>query len=171
MSSYRYQILQEILRALQQDVTFRAEPGDSTGTIPKDSIFFRKVNVKQRPENAGFTMTESFPGITVSTPYSEPFNPAAGENAHDEYIYHFLIQIIDSDNLEPTANIQTYWKWQEQVLRLFQFDCMWPINSPHVLSKSVNVDVVDTNRWLKEENFVCGVHLAVQVWMTRGPTQ
>lgn len=170
MSSYRWQVLQYILKSLKTRVQFAPEPGDTTQRIPADNIIFRKVSVKQRDVNSGFTMTPAFPGIIVSTPYTEPFNPNTGENAHDEYIYHFLLQIVDSDNYEPTANIQTYWKWQEQVCRLFQFDCCWPINSPHVLSKTANVDVVDTTRWLKEENFVCGVHLAVQVWMTRGAT-
>lgn len=171
MSSYRWLILQEILRTLRQDVTFRPEPSDTTATIPAQNIIFRKVNVKLRPENKGDTMTPSFPGIIVSTPFSEPFNPNTGENAHDEYIYHFLIQIIDSDNLEPEANIQTYWKWQEQVCRVLQFNCMANVPAVHVLAKTANVDVVDDKIWLKDENFVCGIHLAVQVWMTRGATQ
>ena len=170
MSSYRYQVLQEILRALKQDVSFLPEPGDKCSPIKPDSIVFRKVSVKVLSQNQGHTFDPVFPGIIVSTPFSEPFNPGSGEIAHDEYIYHFLIQIIDSDNHEPDMDIQTYWKWQEQVRRLFQFSCMANVDSPHVLAKAVNVDVVDETKWIRDENFVCGVHVAVQVWETRGPT-
>jgi hypothetical protein len=170
MSSYRWQVLQEILRSLKQDVSFVPEPGDKCSPILPDSIVFRKVSVKLTSQNQGFTFEPVFPGIIVSTPFSEPFDPTKGEVAHDEYVYHFLIQIIDSDNREPEADIQSYWKWQEQVRRLFQFNCMSNVDAPHVLSKSVNVDVVDETQWVRDENFVCGVHVAVQVWYTRGAT-
>lgn len=170
MSSFRYQVLQEILRLLKQGVSFKPEPGDRCVGISPDSINFRKVSVRLRQINEAHTFEPVFPGIVVSTPFEEPFNPSAGEIAHDEYVYHFLIQIIDSDNWEPTADIQSYWKWQEQVRRLFQFNCMSNVDAPHVLSKAVNVDVVDETKWLKDQNFVCGVHVAVQVWETRGPT-
>lgn len=170
MSSYRWQVLQEILRSLKQDVSFVPEPGDKCSRILPDSIVFRKVSVKLTSQNQGYTFEPVFPGIIVSTPFSEPFDPTKGEVAHDEYVYHFLIQIIDSDNREPEADIQSYWKWQEQVRRLFQFNCMSNVDAAHVLSKAVNVDVVDETKWLKDENFVCGVHVAVQVWYTRGAT-
>lgn len=155
---------------MKQDISLKPEPGDTCDQILPDAIVFRKVAVRLTSQNEGFTFEPVFPGIIVSTPFEEPFNPSAGEVAHDEYVYHFLIQIIDSDNREPDKNIQTYWKWQEQVRRLFQFDCMSNVDAVHVLAKATNVDVVDERKWLKDENFVCGVHVAVQVWETRGPT-
>lgn len=171
MSSYRWQVLQEILRALKEDVKFNPEPGDGCNGINPNAIVFRKVSARVRPINHKFTFEQAFPGIIVSTPFSEPFDFERGTNNQDEYVYHFLIQICDSDNYEPEANVQSYWAWQEQVMRLFTGDCMSAVNSVHVLARSVNVDVVDESKWLADENFVCGVHVAVQVWMTRGIVQ
>lgn len=170
IDSFRYQLMQEILRELQQDVTFEVMPGDKCQPIKPRAIQFRKVSVKLLSQNQGFTFEQAFPGIVLSTPFEEPFNPNTGTNERDEYIYHWLIQIIDSDNHEPTANVRTYWKWQEQIRHLLQFNCPSRIDSQHVLSKCTNVDVVDESKWLKDENFVCGVHVAVQVWESRGPT-
>lgn len=170
MSSYRWLVLQEILRALRNDILLSPEPGDTCAVIPPCNIVFRKVAVKLKSYDKGYTFEPSFPGIIVSTPFSEPFSETAGESAHDEYTYHFLCQIIDSDNQEPNANVQTYWKWQEQIVRLFQFNCPCSIDAYKVLMKAVNVDVVDETKWVKDGNFVAGVHLTVQVWMTRGRT-
>lgn len=155
---------------MRQDVSFLPVGSDTCSRIPADSIVFRKTSVKLTSQNQGFTFDPVFPGIIVSTPFEEAFNPSAGEVAHDEYVYHWLIQIIDSDNREPEANIRSYWKWQEQIRRLFQFNCLANVDAYKVLAKAVNVDVVDENKWLKDDNFVCGVHVAVQVWETRGPT-
>jgi len=168
--SYRMAIMQEILRALRQDVTFSPVAPDRCDPIKPSSIVFRKVAVKTREINQENKFDPVFPGIILSTPYSEPFDPGKGEVAHDAYVYHFLAQIVDSDNWDLEANLQTYWKWQEQVCRLFQFNCMSRIDAPHVLSRAVNVDVVDEKIWLREQNFVAGIHITVEVWMTRGST-
>lgn len=166
--AYRWQIKEEIIRRLREDVVFRQQEGDRVGQIDAKSIVFRKVAVKLLSQNEGFTMERAFPGMIVSTPYQEPVNFASGESAHDEYVYSFLVQIIDSDNHEPEANLKSYWMWQEQVCRLFHGYCPSNVDATHCLMRAASVDVVDEKQWLKDENFVAGVHIAVQVWMTRG---
>ncbi len=170
MPAYRSLVKTELLRIMTDLLSFRQESGDTCGGIPRENIFFRKVINKVTPIDSRYTMEKLFPGIVISTPYAEPFDMSLGEVAHDEYHYHWLAQIVDSDNREPTANVNSYWKWQEQILRMFQFLCLQNIGAYRAISNAVNVDVVDTNKWLADENFVCGVHIVVKVWMTRGVT-
>lgn len=170
IGAYRTAVKDELLRAMRQDISLVPVPPDKCDAIKPDSIIFRKVSVRQRDFNKEFQYEPVFPGIILSTPYSEPFAKEKGEVAHDQYVYHFLAQIIDSDNYEPERNIGTYWKWQEQIVRLFQFNCLSSIDAPYVMSNAVNVDVVDETKWLRDANFVAGVHITVEVWMTRGAT-
>ena len=165
MSSVRYQELQEILGILR-NMTFNPESGDDCDQITQDRIVFRKVSVADRDINQG-KVFEQFPMILVSTPFEEPFAESLGEVAHDEYQYRFLIQIIDSDNYEPTRNINTYWAWQEKICCAFQFYCFKTVDAQRVMSNATNVDVVDERYWLKFENFKAGVSLVVRTWLTR----
>jgi len=169
--SYRWQIAQDILNALSQEgVQFLPAVNDNVRPILRDSITVWKVVDPQLPRNQGYTMTPVFPGILVTSPLMETIDPSAGENAHDSYQYEWLIQIVDSDNLEPVAGLRTYWKWQEQIVRLLNFRCPAAIDATHVLYRARSVSVVDRKKWVVNENFVSGVYLRTEVWLTRGAT-
>lgn len=164
MASARYGILMEILRTLREDIVFNSEADDNKTPIKPENIFFRKVSIAERDINKGQTM-ENFPNIIVSCPYEEPFDPTAGEVSHDEYVYRFLIQIIDSDNFDPLSGLQTYWEWQELIVRAFQFKDTWDGVDYFTLGNASSVDVVDERYWLKEEKFKAGVRLSIKHWM------
>ncbi len=165
-TSIRKQVLDEILRILQEELTFAVADGDKCNPIKPSSIIFRKVSVADRDINKGKVL-EGFPMIVVSCPFEEPFDPTAGEVGHDVYPMSFLCQIIDRDHLEPTRSIDTYWNWQELISPQFQFRCLNNVNTKRAFCVAKQVDVVDERYWLKEENFKAGVVIQVGVWRTR----
>lgn len=170
MSAVKYQVLQEILRILKEDLDLSIdELDDGTATaIPPENIHFRKIS-GERDLDQG-RAAENFPMALVSMPFKEPFPEDAGTNQEDEYRWRFLIQFIDSDNLEPQANLATYLKWQENTSLRFQFNNMTHsgnVIASRCLSTAAAVDVVDERYWLKEENFKGGVELLIRTWLMR----
>ena len=166
--SVRMQIAEQILKTLKS-MDFKNSPDDNCSRIDPTSIILRKVVNPERDINVGQVMT-NFPNILVSCPKQEPFNPAAGENNHDEYIHCFMLQITDSDNHEPLDNADTYWWWQEMINDEFQFagPSQFPyVNTYRLLCNCTSVLVVDEKYWVKEEGFRAGVMLAVKFWKTR----
>ena len=166
MSSYRWRVKEELIRILRGEIQFTPEGEDTCDEIPPENIVFRKVSVKDRDINENKTL-EQFPAIVVSCPFDEPFSETAGEIAHDEYTYRFLIQILDRDFGDQEANLESYWAWQEKILRKLTWNCLCNIDAPYVISTTNSVDNVDEQYWLKYQTFKCGVIFSVKVWMTR----
>lgn len=171
MSAVRYQVLQEILRILRKDMSFVIDPIDNGFVDPiiPVAIQYRKIS-GERDTNQART-AEILPGIFVSTPLQEPFPEEAGTNEQDEYRWRFLVQIIDSDNHEPSQNIASYFLWQEQICTKFQFKDMTKsgnVSATRCLANASSVDVVDERYWVKEENFKSGILLTIRTWLSRG---
>lgn len=162
------QILDEILRVLQEDMTFdvAAEDEGKCHPITKEHIVFRKVSEAERDIDTGKPF-ELIPGIIVSVPLTEPFDPRAGTNAHDEYRWSFLIQILDRDNWEQTRNIATYFLWQEMIAFRFQFMCVQNLDPSvlHCLANAMSVNVVDERYWIKNKAFKAGVQILTRPWI------
>jgi hypothetical protein len=163
-SSVHKQILDEILRVLKEDVVFNVAPDDSCKPIPPQNIEFQKVSIAERDIDTGRAL-ERFPMIIVSVPFEEPFNPNAATNAHDEYRWSFLCQIIDRDNHEKTRSIDTYWTWQETISQRFQFMCMQNVDAQHCIANAMSVDTVDERYWIKQKNFKAGVQILARPWI------
>lgn len=176
MSAVRYQILKEIIRILQEEVSWEIDADVDAGIaspLPTQNILIQKVQL-ERDTNKGQT-AKNFPMCLVCCPFSEPFQPSAGETAHDIYPYSFLLQIIDSDNYQYTDKLATYWLWQQNVTRKFQFKCLTdsgnidvvPTGSYFIQSIAANCDVVDERYWIRDANFKAGIKLVVNTFMTR----
>lgn len=163
-SSVHVQIRDEILRILKEDLVFNPVQGDKVKTIRPENIVFRKVSIVERDINKG-NVLEGLPGIVVSTPFEELFNPGAGTVAHDVYRWSFLCQIVDKDHLDKTSNWDTYTTWQEMVTQRFQYVCLQNVDALHCLVNSMSVDVVDERYWLKEQAFKSGIHILTQPWI------
>lgn len=168
--SCKYWLLQEILRELRDDSTFVPTDVDTQEMrqIEKTSIIFRKL-VQPKPETEGICQ-ETMPGLIVTTPRSTTQEITKGENARDWWTHRFMIQIIDGDR-SPSDRYSTYWKWQEQMVELFNFQnlkqslprelgCIF-----HVLVTMI--DDVDEKMWVKHPRFVSGVEIEVTVLKNR----
>lgn len=165
-AAVRKQVLDEILRVMQNDLAFNVQDSDSCRAIEPKNIRFRKVSVADRDINKGKVL-EGLPGIFVSCPLNEPFGPGLGTNEEDEYRWGFLAQIVDKDHFDQTSNAGTYFQWQEQLCQKFQFHPLDNVDSVHAFTNAMSVDVVDEKYWLKEEAFKAGVLILARVWMTR----
>lgn len=165
MSAARFQALNEILRILREEIDWTPEPGDKTKAIAPQAVVYRKI-AGERDVNEGRTM-EIIPGIFVSCPHTEGIPENAGENAHDEYRWRFLIQVVDSDNYGPADNIATYFLWQEKICRKLHFKCLQNVDAFKSMTYAAAVNVVDEKYWKKEELFKTGVEVLARVWLTR----
>lgn len=156
-SSVKWLIKEELMRVLQ-GTAFNAQDGDDTLPIKPASVVFRKVSYS-KPENEGWPQ-EDMPGLIISTPRMTTQDIEGGECARDRWNHKFLIQIIDGDR-SPDLNVNTYWKWQEQICDLLNFQTFLGIIPEEVgclfLIVVTMVDDIDEKVWQRHPKFVSGV--------------
>lgn len=169
--SLLWQILETVQDAVQT-LTFAPQGSDTVPAIDTTkAVVIRKYRTT-RPENVTVA-NEAKPGWIISPGPVASTPPEGGVNERDETNYSIFLQLIDKDYDGKPTNLRSYLKWQEQVRRLlnhyFAANCLLRTEYHQINdSFAASTMVVDEKRFVRHQDFVCGVELTVQAWETRG---
>ena len=162
----------EILRTLQQDITYLCSPNDVNAPILPTSITEQKIRAQPGREDSYENQLMDMPGLVVSEPMADGIQVDGGQNNSDLWVYRWMVQLVDRDLWDSTDRKDSWDKWIEQIGSAFSFNSMnsvIPISKGNVkCSFTRRMLSIDTNQWIKEGNFIQGVEIEVQVLQGRG---
>ena len=98
----------------------------------------------------------SKPCILISPYRREELKAAAGTNLRDDIGYQIQISILDADNRDPSANLNTYLLWREQIRRAFHNSRLAGVGSVYS-TQVMPLQVVDADAWFQRNQFVSGL--------------
>ena len=160
-------IRNEILRTLQQDVTWAIQPGDQPVTIQPNAIVFQKARAQLGRPGQREKQNIDMPGLLVSKPSRTSVNPNEWTNEADLWRRYFLIQIVDHDEYSNTDRQDTWDKWAEQIIAAFMFNplpkTIFPYTPTWVLATATGVQDIDEKHWTRDDNFIEGVEIEVRI--------
>lgn len=167
-----WQILTEIERILQTEITFEPIGEDKTPPIQSKAIVIRKFLANQVKDGVAQSI-ETLPGILVC-PNRVMRPPEAGTNVQDDVTYRVILQFIDKDYDPQCGNLRTHMKWFEQAAKLLNhwFASHQVANPNDCIRDGVatSFDVADPKEFVRHKNFIGGVVVDVFVYEQRGAT-
>jgi hypothetical protein len=161
----------EEVRKRLQGMSFLAQGEDRCGPInPRNIVIWKTgLGVKDGEEDLPHVST---PGLIITPPNTIRAPAEAGTNARDDVMYPVLIQFIDTDSQERSANMESYLKWLQQIRRacharswgeveIALYGDVWQ-------SFAEITNTMDTKAWKRHPKWVAGVAVVFTVREPRG---
>ena len=162
----------EILRILQEDITYQVQDDDGGSSPELTSITFQKTRLQKSRRYEEVNQTLDYPAIILCEPLSLFVREEGGTNEEDLWRYRWLVQIVDKDLWEEEGRIATWEKWREQIVSALMFsnlnsvverpkgEIWWSNASP--------ISDLDESTWIKDAQFISGIEISVKVLQPRG---
>ena len=162
----------EIMRILQEDLTFSVLGEDSGKPISPKNVIFQKTRVQRSRSHEKANQLLDLPALVISSAIASTTLETGGTNNNDLWVYRWLVQLLDKDFWSQENRIATWEKWGEQIVSYFMFAGM---NGVVTLpqgeiwwSNATEVEGVDEKSWIAESDFIKGWEITVKVLQPRG---
>jgi len=168
--SVQWQILESIKNTLQ-GMSFSPQGRDACGVIRPENIVIRKVGMSARSDEKVSLPQIATPGIVITPPRRIPLPNDVGEVQMDWVLYPVGIEIVDNDATDRDANLRTYMKWEQQIVRAFNCHSYTDIDvsSSCAYSFAEVASTLDEKLWLRSPGkVVASIVVTVHSRETRG---
>lgn len=165
-------IRNEIIRILQHDIVFQAQPNDVPVTIQPNAVVFSKTRAQFNRPGQEANQNLDLPGILVSRPLPTTINPNEWTYNRDLWRRSFVVQIVDKDEWNNPDREDSMDKWEEQVISAFMFSCLekatFATDPFWVLTTASGSRDLDERRWVKDGLIITDIIVEVRASADRG---
>ncbi len=165
-------IRNEIIRILQSDITFQAQPTDLNVTVQPAAMVFQKTRTSFSRDGQKQQQNIDIPGILISKPMGTRINPAEWTMASDLWRRRFIVQIVDKDEFSDLDRQDTLDKWEEQILSAFMFNCLpnatFDAPPSWIITTATGSQDLEEGRWARDGMCIMDLEIEVRAAQVRG---